>query len=58
MIQLGDREVDGDDLDAGDDREEHRDLHVDLELADVVTVVVVASGQESVRSWCEMGRLR
>jgi len=38
------RVVGGDDLDAGDDREEHRDLHVNLELAFVVVAVVENRG--------------
>ena len=33
-------QVNADDFDAGDDREEHRDLDVDLVFADVVGIVV------------------
>jgi hypothetical protein len=47
---FGERQVDGHDLDAGDDREEHRDLHVDLVFADVVRVVVPAWAEGALMS--------
>ena len=38
------RQINADDLDAGDDREEHRDLDVDLEFTALVVAVTVSGG--------------
>lgn len=42
------RQIDRDDLDAGDDGEEHRDLHVDVEFVRIVPVIVDGGGGDSV----------
>jgi hypothetical protein len=52
---LRERQVNADNLDARDDREEHRDLDVDLEFADVMTVVVLTMAIVTVGSYCVRG---